>query len=463
MLATLANIAEIIAGIAIVFAAVRAWPIFARMERLQAPPPEDLVALEADARILADAMRAGGRDDVPDDARSPADLARTVLDHVFDNGPQLHFELREDGTDTPGMLRLGRARTPFCRLHAAGYHALIDGIVETLDPTAPAGALRIQRNEQTRIQFIDRVNGPRGPAAVLHCFDRVLAELEPETIGMDASRFWSRLTGLLAEYRGLLVLSGLIGSGKAATTYALLNFLAREPSAKLVDVGGMSEIPLPHLIELTLASTGCASLGDLTQRALLLEPSVLSFGLLSSTNAPAAWQTYSHPCLTLGALHARDAASALIEFSRQLPGGLRNLDDPLVFLGQCMTRKLCPDCRREVRLGDGARRRVDEVFEANRVGLPNPPVVDSLHEPVGCANCEDGYVSLLGIQEMLMVDQPMIEALARSADVRTIQGLARAAGMVDLQAEALLEAAAGRISLPELNRLSRLLDQPAFA
>ena len=102
MLDTIANIAEIIAGIAIVIAAARAWPVFSNMEAQLGRARKDKRLVTKDMSRLNKALNEVFNHS--SDALQPDDLLIELLAQVASNrGIDLHFEYFSE-RDLPGRL-----------------------------------------------------------------------------------------------------------------------------------------------------------------------------------------------------------------------------------------------------------------------------------------------------------------------------------------------------------------------
>ena len=77
-----------------------------------------------------------------------------------------------------------------------------------------------------------------------------------------------------------------------------------------------------------------------------------------------------------------------------------------------------------------------------------------IKKPVGCSVCGDGYKGRVGIYEVVKLTKPIATTIMDGGNSLEIDRQAREEGFHDLRTAALVKAAAGQISLEEVNRVT---------
>lgn len=254
---------------------------------------------------------------------------------------------------------------------------------------------------------------------------------------------------LLAETSGAVVLSGPAGSGKTTTVYACLRELVESTG------GRRSLATLEDPIEGAVAGTSQSQVNlaagfDLAAglRSLLRQdPEVIVVGeVRDRATAEIAFQASLTGHLVLTTFHAGSAAGALGRLADMgiEPYLLRS--GILAVVSQRLVRTLCPACS------------IEQDDPRGRLGLP----VNRYRVAVGCDACRGvGYAGRMVLAELLVPNDPRVgQAILDRADVRTIEGLALAAGMVGRWDRARLAIEIGRTSPGEIRRVLGFSDDP---
>lgn len=263
----------------------------------------------------------------------------------------------------------------------------------------------------------------------------------PDEVGATLSR-------LLAETSGAIVVSGPAGSGKTTTVYACLRELAestggRRSLATLEDpiegsVPGVSQSQVNLAAGFDLA-TGLRSL-------MRQDPEVIVVGeIRDRLTAEIAVQASLTGHLLLTTFHAGSAAGAV---GRLLDMGIEPYlvrSGLLAIVSQRLVRALC-----------GCAVASDDP--RGRLGLP----IDRYRVAVGCDTCRGvGYLGRMVLAELLVPEREGLgPAILERSDVRRLEALALASGMVGRWGRALGAIAEGRTSPAEIRRILGFSDEP---
>jgi type II secretory ATPase GspE/PulE/Tfp pilus assembly ATPase PilB-like protein len=114
-------------------------------------------------------------------------------------------------------------------------------------------------------------------------------------------------------------------------------------------------------------------------------------------------------------------------------------------MAQRLVRKLCQHCKELYEPSVNERRQIE------RVAGP----VDKLLRPKGCSHCRNlGYHGRIGIYELLVPDDAMIERISQGATLNEIRDLAKALNMKTLRADGIDKVKAGITTLEEVYRVT---------
>jgi type IV pilus assembly protein PilB len=152
--------------------------------------------------------------------------------------------------------------------------------------------------------------------------------------------------------------------------------------------------------------------------------------------------------LVLSTIHTVDSISAITRLiDIGIPPYLISSTVNAV-VAQRLLRKLCPNCRKKVKLNN---LKVDlnhlntELFDLK--------ALEYLYQPVGCEKCSEGYLGRTAAAEVLLLNQRMKSLINQNADYSALKKEAAASGMLSLYDSALVKLKQGIISEAEMIRV----------
>jgi general secretion pathway protein E len=267
---------------------------------------------------------------------------------------------------------------------------------------------------------VSTLPGAHGERAVLRLLDKSESRLSLSSVGMTGENL-SRLSKLIEQPHGIVLVTGPTGSGKTTTLYAALqqldastrNILTVEDPIEY-ELSGVGQTQVNAKIDLTFAKA---------LRAILRQdPDVIMIGEIRDfETAQIAIQASLTGHLVLATLHTNDAPSAI---TRLMDMGVEPFllsSSLLGVLAQRLVRKLCTHCH-----------------------------------GTGCEHChQTGYQGRTGIFELLSTDIGLRELIHSKASEADIRESARQAGMQLMREDGSRLVQEGITSMEELIRVTR--------
>ncbi len=248
----------------------------------------------------------------------------------------------------------------------------------------------------------------------------------------------------IREPHGILIVSGPTGSGKTTTLYAALQQLDKT-RLNILTIEDPIEYQLPDIGQIQVKpKIGLTFAGGL-RHILRQDPDTILVGEIRDVEtAEIAVRASLTGHLVFSTLHTNDAPSAVIRLvdmgveAYLLAACLRAV------LAQRLVRTLCPACRVRAPLEPGERAALSGARAA-------PP--DTGWAARGCPGCLEGYRGRTGLFELMVVDEPLAEAIrGQRPDSRALRRLAQQAGMSTLLDDGLDKIARGLTSAAEVLR-----------
>ncbi|MBK9579302.1 MAG: type II/IV secretion system protein [Fibrobacterota bacterium] len=241
--------------------------------------------------------------------------------------------------------------------------------------------------------------------------------------------------------QGMVFVTGPTGSGKSSTLYAALRrILPRDINITTIEdpieyrLKGANQVQILEKAGLTFA--------EALRSILRQDPDVILVGeIRDAETAGIAVQAAQTGHLVFSTLHTNDAAGAVTRLSDLGVPRFMVASAVLGVVAQRLVRKICPHCMVW-----------SEPTAEERAAFPAEtrlPV--SVPRAVGCPACDGtGYKGRTGIFEILVVDDPLREAIVRGEPETAIRKLS---GMQPLLLDGLEKVAEGRTTLEEVLRV----------
>jgi len=306
------------------------------------------------------------------------------------------------------------------------------------------GAIHVMMDKRPIELRVSTVPGRHGENVVIRIIDNEKSSVHLEKLGFsyDVLKGWKKL---LTQPNGILLVTGPAGSGKTTTLYAGLNEINKD-DVNICTVEDPVQYVLPGVNQFQVNEKAGFTVAGAVRSLLRQDPDILLIGeMRDSDTARLATQAALTGHLVLSSLHTHDAPSAI---NRLYHLGI----EPYLVgatvggvLAQRLVRKLCQTCRESYTPTVNERRQMEKV-----VG-----VVETLYRPKGCPRCRNlGYSGRIGIYELLVPDDAMIERISQGAPLAELREHARRVGMKPLRTDGMEKAKSGITTLDEVYRVT---------
>ncbi len=287
-----------------------------------------------------------------------------------------------------------------------------------------------------------------GEGIVIRILDTSNAMRKLSELGFSGDTL-DRFTSCYRRPYGAVLVSGPTGSGKSTTLYGALHSL-NTGDRKIITIedpveyrlAGINQVQVNQKAGLTFA-TGLRSL-------LRSDPDVIMVGeVRDGETAQIMMQAALTGHLVMATIHTNDAASALTRLTEMGVEPFLSASGVLGVLAQRLARRLCMECRRQVKVPAGMLREFAGTSSLPE-GVTDPAVI---YQSVGCAACrQTGYRGRIGIYEMLTMSEEIERLTAASAPSSEIRRQARREGMRTMREDGVLKVLSGQTTLNELTR-----------
>lgn len=284
-----------------------------------------------------------------------------------------------------------------------------------------------------------------GEAVSLRIFSPDRIDLDVEGLGLSDYSL-SIVNKLIADARGLVLITGPTGTGKTTTVYSMLSAF-RKRNLNIVAIEDPVEFNVPFVRQMSVDETHGLTMTAGLKTMLRMDPDIVVIGEVRDAEAAAiAISAANAGRLVLSSMHTRDAA-ATITALRDLDVDDRSLVGNLAgVINQRLVRRLCRNCR----VSRQTTSQESEHFSAH-----GAPIPERIFHKVGCEQCQNsGYFGRCGVFETVHFVNGLLDSIASHQSEMVLRNELRRAGVPSLMNDALSKVRDGITSLEEIQSIS---------
>jgi len=288
-----------------------------------------------------------------------------------------------------------------------------------------------------------------GEKIVIRILDYTMSSQGLETLGFSESNL-KKVQDMIKVPNGIILVTGATGSGKSTTVYSILGRLNKEDINLMtvedpieMDIEGINQIQVNSEIGLTFA--------NVLRSILRQDPNIIMIGEIRDTEtAQIAVRASITGHLVLSTLHTNNSLNTIerlldMEVERYLLGSALT-----GIISQKLARQLCDSCKRKKPTNDYERDLFKKVLNKD---------VDEIYVPGVCPECNSGYKGRTAIQEVLMINEEIRDAITNNVRKEELRKLVyERSGTTTLLQDGLMKVYEGKTSLEEVLKLIELDD-----
>jgi type II secretory ATPase GspE/PulE/Tfp pilus assembly ATPase PilB-like protein len=228
-----------------------------------------------------------------------------------------------------------------------------------------------------------------------------------------------KITTALHKTNGMILATGPTGSGKTTTLYTLIKML-NSPEVSIVTIEDPIEYAIDDIEQIQVNNQKGLNFANGLRSILRQDPNIVMVGeIRDAETASIAVNTALTGHLLLSTLHTNDAATTL---PRLLDMGIEEYlvaSTVNIAIGQRLVRKICEHCK-------GKK----------------------------CEKCNhSGYLGRICINEILVADEAIREAILRKSSADEIRKIATSSGMTTMLEDGMQKVKAGITTMEEILRV----------
>jgi type IV pilus assembly protein PilB len=285
-----------------------------------------------------------------------------------------------------------------------------------------------------------------GEKIVLRILDSSGAFLGPEKLGFEEKQKDDYLSAISKPY-GMVLVTGPTGSGKTVTLYTALGILNDE-GRNISTVEDPVEIRMKGVNQVQQNTKQGLTFAAALRSFLRQDPDIIMVGEIRDLEtAEIAIKAAQTGHLVLSTLHTNDAPASVARLMNMGVPSYNIVSTVHLVLAQRLARTL-HSCKKQEEVPDEALLKVGFSEEEVAEGI-------NIYQAGGCDQCTGGYKGRSGVFQVMPVTEDMEQIILEGGGALELERQAAREGIVDLRRAALNKVKEGKISLAEMNRVTK--------
>ena len=285
-----------------------------------------------------------------------------------------------------------------------------------------------------------------GEKIVLRILDGSSARIGIEKLGYEPDQQKLYVDAIHKPY-GMVLVTGPTGSGKTVSLYTGLNML-NTAERNISTVEDPVEIRVEGINQVQQNAKRGMTFASALRSFLRQDPDVIMVGEIRDLEtAEIAIKAAQTGHMVLSTLHTNDAAQTIARLMNMGIAPYNITSSVTLIIAQRLARRL-HECKKPIELPPKVL--LDAGFSQADIdaGL-------TIYQAVGCDSCNEGYKGRVGIYQVMPMLEEIQKIILQGGNALQIAEAARAAGVNDLRASALLKVKQGLTSLTEIDRVTK--------
>ena len=249
---------------------------------------------------------------------------------------------------------------------------------------------------------VSSLNTNLGEKIVIRILDYTKSTEGLESLGFSKKNL-VKIKKMIAVPNGIILITGATGTGKSTTCYTMLQYLNKEET-NIITVEDPIEMNIEGINQVQVNSEIGLTFGRVLRSILRQDPNIILIGeIRDSETAKIAVRASITGHLVFSTVHTNNSLSTIerlldMEVERYL------LSSALTgIVSQKLARRLCKHCRKSRPTTDYEKAVFKEVLGKD---------INEIQDVNGqCENCRNGYYGRIAIQEVLLINDEIRNAI----------------------------------------------------
>ena len=330
---------------------------------------------------------------------------------------------------------------------------IISGMNITESRLPQDGAIKTTLQDYNLDLRVSSIPTNEGEKIVIRILDYSMSNSGLEALGFNDINL-KKVIQMINVPNGIILITGATGSGKSTTVYSILQRLNKEET-NIITVEDPIEMNIAGINQIQTNSEIGLDFATALRSILRQDPNIIMIGEIRDTEtAKIAVRASITGHLVLSTVHTNDSLNTIerlldMDVERYL------LSSALTgIISQKLARKLCPKC---------CTKRPTSQYEKDIFKKVLGHDVNEVYSAVGCDECGNGYNGRIAIQEVLMINQDIKDAISENIRKEQLRELVYNSDVITLLQDGLEKVEAGLTTFEELLKIIELEDDEKLA
>lgn len=383
-----------------------------------------------------------------------ADSVNTVIIEAVKKGASdIHFDPSEDGViirfRADGVLEDFATIPDIVKQNVITRVKIISGMNITETRLPQDGAIKTTLENMELDMRVSALPTKKGEKIVIRILDFSRSVKGLEYLYFNEKNY-KKILQMIDSPNGIILVTGATGSGKSTTVYSFLQRL-NQKDTNLITVEDPVEMEMEGINQVQVNSEIGLDFAAVLRSILRQDPDVIMIGeIRDNETAQIAVRASITGHLVLSTLHTNNSLSTierLIDMNVErylLASALMGI------ISQKLARKLCDKCK---------KKRETTLQEKKLFKLLIQKNVKSVYVACGCPECTNGYRGRIAIQEVLLINQDIRDAISNNIGKEKLRNLVYNGEVITLLQDGLFKVIGGFTSIEEIIKLVELDDE----
>lgn len=376
-----------------------------------------------------------------------------ILDSINKGASDIHFDPFDEGIKIririDGELNDYSIVPLYVKKNMITRIKIISGMNITESRTPQDGAIRTELANKTIDLRVSCLPTNLGEKIVIRIMDYSMSAAGIEGLDFNETNL-EKVKKMIELPNGIILVTGATGTGKSTTVYSMLQRLNTEDTNIItvedpieMNIGGINQVQTVSDIGLDFATV--------LRSILRQDPDVIMIGeIRDEETAKIAVRASITGHLVLSTIHTNNSLNTIerltdMNVERYLLGSALS-----GIVSQKLSRRLCDKCKKLRPTNDYEKQLFKKLLNKD---------VEEIYEPVGCPECSKGYRGRIAIQEVLLLNQSIKDAIIKGANKQVLRSLVYGEnGTETMLQDGLEKVLEGKTSFEEILKLIDLDD-----
>lgn len=376
-----------------------------------------------------------------------------ILDSINKGASDIHFDPFDEGIKIririDGELNDYSIVPLYVKKNMITRIKIISGMNITESRTPQDGAIRTELANKTIDLRVSCLPTNLGEKIVIRIMDYSMSAAGIEGLDFNETNL-DKVKKMVELPNGIILVTGATGTGKSTTVYSMLQRLNKE-NTNIITVEDPIEMNIGGINQVQTVSDIGLDFATVLRSILRQDPDVIMIGeIRDEETAKIAVRASITGHLVLSTIHTNNSLNTIerltdMNVERYLLGSALS-----GIISQKLSRRLCDKCK---------KLRPTNEYEKDLFKKLLNKDVDEIYGPVGCPECSKGYRGRIAIQEVLLLNQSIKDAIIKGANKQILRSLVYGQnGTETMLQDGLEKVLEGKTSFEEILKLIDLDD-----